>query len=278
MMYLKINTTLRVKKNLDALINNIRAEKWDDAKKLIDEVKADVIKHYSTSNMTWEEPVKILDDMAFFLDRFRIIKWRQDKEYLLFKSLIGVLRSFSEDATLKEKLLYLYNGMQDNFNYLCETGNPECMEALRGQETELYEYASQVRKKGDLVNQYYKQAQSNLSRCLTLLPKLQIKLDDSGKVIGWKRDEASKIADNFSTFFSDLKNILTALDEPVIKQKVPQTVAPKYVAAEDELDELKEQAERDRYYRLLTAEDLKPSEIANLEHTTVDHVNELLFP
>jgi hypothetical protein len=48
--------------------------------------------------------------------------------------------------------------------------------------------------------------------------------------------------------------------------------------ADTDIDDLKEQADRDKFYRLLTDEDMKPSDIARNEHVELDYVLELLFP
>lgn len=277
MIYLTINTSYLVRGHLDTVINQIKTESWMDAKKTISEIKGDVIKYYATSGLDWQEAAKLLDYMTYSIDHFTVPKWRQDKIYELYNKLIKCLSSFSPNATLKDKLLFFSNNLQREFTMLCETGDPKLRDDLQNASDELFKLSSEIKEKGSHAYRYYQILQTNLGKCATLLTKMGIQITKDGRYT-YNKSSTDKLADSWAGVFSDFNNLITSFEEPMLNEQ-PQTFRSLTPPDADEnIDDLKEQADHDKFYRLLTEEDMKPSEIANREHVDLDYVVELLFP
>lgn len=275
MMYLTINTSHLVRGHLDDLINQIKANSWDAAKKTISAIKGDIIKYYATSGLDWKNPGKICDDMLYSIEHFTKPKWRQDKIYELCNLLIKTLSTFDSNATLKDRLMFFCNSLQQDFTLLCETGDPKIRDNLQHAPAELFKLSMEVKKKGHSAYRYYEILMGELGRCTTLLTKMQIQITRDGK-FAYNKSSTEKLSDSWSGVFSAFNNLLSSFDEPLEKGPMsPTVVRPD---ADDNIDDLKEQATRDRYYRLLTDENMKPSEIAEMEHVDVDDVVDILFP
>jgi hypothetical protein len=276
MMYLTINTSYLVRGNLDTVINQVKNESWVDAKKTISAIKGDVIKYYATSGLDWEEAAKLLDNMTYSIDHFTVPKWRQDKVYHLYNQLVICLSSFSPNATLTDKLLFFSNSLQRDFTLLCETGDPKLRDNLQSASQELFKLSSEIKEKGAHVYRYYQILQTNLAKCATLLTKMGIQITKDGRFT-YNKNSTEKLADSWAGVFSDFNNLVTSFEEPMLKdqQTVPSLISQD---ADEDIDDLKEQADRDKFYRLLTDEDMKPSDIARNERVELDYVLELLFP
>lgn len=271
-MKISLRSRADIKIHLEQLIDLVETNRCAEACNIVDALKTDIVKHFSTRGIGCGHILDIIMKMRWSLTHGRRNEWRKTRMYELFTMLVNALASNEKDETLREKISRIFQDAIEDLNTICSTGNPKDMDTLSEDFLALRQIAEQVSELGqpDIYDKYTKMME-DAGKCQATLNKLNPR--KSGDVWTTTKDALGSLSTSFQVFYASVEKLIASLSEPPeSKERVKKEPSDSLSDLdEDQYNALKSEA-RD----LLFKENWTPSDIAPHLNMTLDDLKDLL--
>jgi hypothetical protein len=240
-----------------------------EATNKVDELRADIFKHYTSRCLNSEGIMKILQNMKHTLTHGLVRAWRREKMYDHISTMIKELKTEGGDSSLRSRLRQISSDLQEDFETVCTTGNPADIDSLMDDFRELHNISEEISSlKPEIYNEYIL-VMKNAGNCKASLPKL-VPQKKGGK---WtvRVESINSLTTTFGILYSSIDGLIANINSPLDtgnKKKVSSTTRD----LEDDQDE----AKRRQAYNLLVKENWPIKDIGPTMNMTQDEVLELL--
>lgn len=272
MVQIFLRSKADMKIHLGQLIDFVEANRCAEACNIVDALKTDIIKHFSTRGIECKHILDIIMKMRWTLTHGRRDEWRKSRMYEYFTMLRTALATNEEGETLREKISRIYQDVIEDLNTVCSTGNPKDIDTLTDDFLALRQIAEQVSELGqpDIYDKYTKMME-DAGKSQATLNKLNPR--KSGDVWTTTKDALGSLSTSFQIFYASVEKLIASLSEPPeSKERVKKEPSESL----SDLDEDQYAALKSEARDLLFKENWPPGDIAPHLNMTLDDLKDLL--